>query len=152
MKKVLQVRRTFNHSEIRKCKTKNSVRDVDLFSFVVHALREWKIQSTFSADTDPIFPNETGGRIDGRNMFQRNFKKALHAARLSDGSKLPDIRFHDLRHTYASLMLDLGMDFKYLQVQMGHADIKTTMNIYAHLIQENRQDRLRKIEAKINAQ
>lgn len=37
----------------------------------------------------------------------------------------------------------------YLQVQMGHSDIKTTLNTYAHLIEKNRQDRLREIEKKI---
>jgi integrase len=87
--------------------------------------------------------------MDAQNMFKRHFKKAVKDAKMSDESKLPDIRFHDLRHTYASLMLDMGMDFKYLQVQMGHSDIKTTLNTYAHLIEKNRQDRLAAIEAKI---
>lgn len=43
------------------------------------------------------------------------------------------VRFHDLRHTNASYLLDLGVDFKTIQARLGHADINTTMNIYSHV-------------------
>jgi len=46
---------------------------------------------------------------------------------------LNKIRLHDLRHTTASLLLSLGFNLKEIQVWLGHSDIGTTMNIYAHL-------------------
>lgn len=49
------------------------------------------------------------------------------------GSKLPVIRFHDLRHSAASLLFELGFSLKEVQEWLGHADISTTSNIYLHL-------------------
>ena len=46
---------------------------------------------------------------------------------------LRHIRFHDLRHSCASLLLALGYSLKEIQVNLGHGDISTTMNIYAHV-------------------
>ncbi|MTI49433.1 MAG: site-specific integrase [Firmicutes bacterium] len=43
------------------------------------------------------------------------------------------IRFHDLRHTNATLLLSQGVDFKTIQIRLGHADINTTLNIYSHV-------------------
>ena len=52
---------------------------------------------------------------------------------------LPTIRFHDLRHTSASLLIHAGEHPKVIQARLGHADIKTTMNIYGHLLPESDQ-------------
>ena len=58
---------------------------------------------------------------------------------------LRDIRFHDLRHTYASLMVAAGVDPKTLQYQMGHSSIKITMDRYAHLFKTNHHDAAEKM-------
>ena len=47
---------------------------------------------------------------------------------------LRNIRFHDLRHTYASLLIDQGEHPKYIQTQMGHSSINITMDTYGHLM------------------
>ncbi|MBW2062760.1 MAG: tyrosine-type recombinase/integrase [Deltaproteobacteria bacterium] len=44
------------------------------------------------------------------------------------------MRFHDLRHTYASLLIDQGEHPKYIQIQMGHSSINVTMDTYGHLM------------------
>ena len=49
-------------------------------------------------------------------------------------AKLREIRFHDLRHTYASFLIDQGEHPKYIQTQMGHASINITMDVYGHLM------------------
>jgi integrase len=68
---------------------------------------------------------------DGRAMrcdyLSRAFKKLL----IKHG--LPDIRLHDLRHSCASYMLKMGCSMKEVADWLGHADIKTAMNVYAHL-------------------
>ncbi len=46
------------------------------------------------------------------------------------------IRFHDLRHSNATLLLSKGVDFKTIQTRLGHADISTTLNIYSHVSHE----------------
>ena len=45
-------------------------------------------------------------------------------------------RFHELRYTYASLMIDLGENIKYIQLQMGHSSVKMTLNFYDHLMND----------------
>ena len=47
---------------------------------------------------------------------------------------LPDIRFHDLRHTAATLMLQEGTNPKVVQERLGHADISLTLNTYSHVL------------------
>ena len=48
------------------------------------------------------------------------------------------MRFHDLRHTYASLLIAKGVDVAYLSRQLGHANITTTLNTYTHLFDHAR--------------
>jgi len=53
---------------------------------------------------------------------------------------LQKIRFHDLRHTYASLLLAQGESIKYVQVQMGHSSPTVMLNVYAHLMKDENQE------------
>ncbi|HET9000841.1 MAG TPA: tyrosine-type recombinase/integrase [bacterium] len=59
---------------------------------------------------------------------------ATHAARSVRPSSNPRIRFHDLRHTHASLLVHAGVHPKAIQARMGHANIQTTLNTYGHLM------------------
>lgn len=58
----------------------------------------------------------------------------LHFSMLLEKNKLPHIRFHDLRHTAGSLLLDDGVDIKTIQEFLGHREASTTANIYLHSI------------------
>jgi integrase len=76
-----------------------------------------------------IFTTSLGTPIHPRNL-RRDFKKLLKDA------GLPTIRFHDLRHTAASLMLNHGVPVIVVSKILGHAKPSTTMDIYGHLIYE----------------
>ena len=54
-------------------------------------------------------------------------------AKILDRSELPKIRFHDLRHSAASLLINSGFNLKEVQEWLGHSNIATTGNIYSHL-------------------
>jgi hypothetical protein len=56
------------------------------------------------------------------------------------------IRFHDLRHTFATLWLDQGESPKYIQVQLGHASRQVTMDRYGHLLPDVNQQAARRLE------
>ena len=56
-----------------------------------------------------------------------------HFAKVLKKQGLPHIRFHELRHSCASMLLDMGFTLKDVQEWLGHSDIKMTANIYAHL-------------------
>ena len=77
-----------------------------------------------------IFPT-----IYGNYMCERNDRATLKRRLQEVG--LPDYGFHLFRHTHASMMLNAGMNWKELQVRMGHKSIKTTMDIYAELAPKN---------------
>ncbi|MCF8067440.1 MAG: site-specific integrase [Desulfobacterales bacterium] len=89
--------------------------------------REWHIAYTAN-ELDLIFPNKKGKPICQANMVNRHFHPALTNA----GIDL--IRFHDLRHTYASLLIEQGENIKYIQSQLGHSSPTLTLDIYAHLM------------------
>ncbi len=78
-------------------------------------------------DNDLIFTSTIGTPVDHRNLF-REFKKLLKEA------GLPEIRFHDLRHTAATLMLQQNIHPKVVQERLGHSDISLTLNTYSHVL------------------
>ena len=81
-----------------------------------------------------LFPSRVGTPINPRNLI-RQFKELLTKAGLPD-----TIRFHDLRHTAASYALANGLDVKTTMEMLGHSQASTTLNIYAHVLKENRRD------------
>jgi len=78
---------------------------------------------------DPVFQSEAGTILDIRgNLVQRHFVPLLESAGLRR------IRFHDLRHTFGSMLIQAGAPLTYVRDQMGHSSIKITVDIYGHLI------------------
>lgn len=74
-----------------------------------------------------IFTSNIGSPIDPRNLL-RDFKKLLNEA------GLPAVRFHDLRHTAASLMLNNNVPVIAVSRRLGHANPSITLNVYGHLL------------------
>lgn len=83
-------------------------------------------------DYDLVWAILGGGPISARNLI-RQFKGLLSKA------KLPDIRFHDLRHTHATLLLEAGVHPKVVQERLGHSAINVTMDIYSHVLPDMQQ-------------
>jgi integrase len=92
------------------------------------ALREHQLASPFSGEDDLIFASENGTPLDGHNFVRRIFDPALRRA------GLPKIRFHDLRHTFASLLIAQGEHPKLICEQLGHASVQITLDRYGHLL------------------
>jgi integrase len=80
-------------------------------------------------DNGLVFPTTTGTTMSGTNLLGRHFKPLLKRA------ELPAIRFHDLRHTCATVLLKMGQHPKYVQELLGHASISITLDIYSHVIE-----------------
>jgi len=68
-----------------------------------------------------------------------------------EASGIRRIRFHDLRHTYASLLIEQGAHPKYIQEQMGHSSIKVTMDTYGHLFPNRERGWADKLDEATNA-
>src|SRR5680860_1924129 len=116
-------------------KTARSRRSIKLGKGAISALREHKRNQLTRRialanqwhDQDLVFASDTGGPVDP--SWQRElFKKAL-----SDAG-LPAIRFHDLRHTAATLLLSRGVHPKVVSEMLGHSTITLTLDTYSHLV------------------
>jgi integrase len=90
--------------------------------------------------TDWIFTNGNGGFVDVNNWRRRVFNKALKKAGLRR------IRIHDLRHSYASLLIQSGESLAYVRDQLGHHSIKVTVDIYGHLAPEGNKQAVDKLD------
>lgn len=106
---------------------------------MITELKKWKLACPKS-ELDLVFPNEEGKPIDHHNMVKRYFIPVLEAA------GLPTIRFHDLRHTFASLLIEQGENIKYIQSQLGHSSPTVTLNVYAHLMKPVNQEAACRLE------
>jgi len=80
------------------------------------------------AGSGPAFPSEVGTPLSARNL-QRHFKTLLSRTGLPQ-----TFRFHDLRHTCATLLFRQGVNAKYVQELLGHADISLTLNVNSHVL------------------
>lgn len=120
-------------------KTEKSKRTIPLLDAAVEALqiqknRQEEMKEKYSAiyqDEDYVFARE-----DGRYLNQRGFMNEYHKFLKKYG--ISDVRFHDLRHTFASLLLEAGESPKVIQELLGHSTITTTMDIYAHVTKQGK--------------
>lgn len=107
--------------------TKYSVRAITMSPRLKEALEIHRFKAPVN-EHDLIFTNKEGNPLDPDNIIKREFQPALRMAGLRT------IRFHDLRHTYTSLLIAQGENIKFIQSQLGHASIQTTMDRYGHII------------------
>lgn len=124
-------------------KTRAGKRRVPLASEMVSLLTKHKLGSTYSTEEAFVFASRVGTALNARNVVRRGFEPALEAAGLRPID--PKITFHDLRHAFASIMIERGTTSVELATVMGHRDSRTTERIYIHLF--NRA----KMEARVRA-
>ena len=110
-------------------KSKASIRRINMSPTLISSLKRHQLKSKPN-DFELVFCNNCGNPINRQNLVAREFKPALERAGLKS------IRFHDLRHTYASLLIHQGENIKYIQSQIGHASAQITWDTYGHLMPE----------------
>jgi integrase len=87
-----------------------------------------------------IFKNQVGSAIDIRNWRKQIFYKTIAKAGLDK------IRIHDLRHMYASLLIEAGESLAYIRDQLGHHSISFTVDIYGHLTPGGNKDAVDRLD------
>jgi hypothetical protein len=100
---------------------------LSLPTFLLKELKVWRLACPHSP-YDLVFPNLNGQPMSHTNLLARGFFPALKRAHLRK------IRFHDLRHTFASLMIANGEDIVRVSRLMGHANASITLNVYSHML------------------
>jgi integrase len=137
---VVSVRRTLTRSggkvtfgEPKTSKSRRSIRLAPQATEALRAhlerqLRGMEILGDRYRDQGLVFTTDTGAPINPSNLRQRSFAPLLKRV------GLPHMRFHDLRHTCATLLLSRGVHPKFVQELLGHATIAITLDTYSHVM------------------
>ncbi|HHY0013828.1 TPA: site-specific integrase [Clostridioides difficile] len=127
-------------------KTKNSIRTVPIPRNILVKLKKHKIQQTEQRlllgdayiNNNYVICNDTG-------LALNNNRPGKILDSLLKKLNIPKIKFHALRHTYATRLFEAGVPPKTVQTLMGHYDISITMDIYTHVMHNTKQDAVDKI-------
>jgi len=103
---------------------------------------EWKLMygAAYHNDLNLVFTNPLGKHLTDVTVYN-------HFKAIVTQMGLPEIRFHDLRHTYATLALQNGVDVKTVSHNLGHATVAFTMDKYVHVSMTMQQDSVSKMES-----
>lgn len=148
--------------KIQEPKTKKSSRTVPLPAAVTEELKSWKgwlakeemawrgLHKDLKPEDIPkfnslnmVFCNEAGEPMNPdfiTRSFREDFKK----------TGLPEIRFHDLRHGHATMLLELGEDLKVISERLGHSSITMTGDIYTHIREHLQREASNKLNQILN--
>ena len=131
--RFINVERGFSRGKIETPKSGKS-RRVDMSKQLANVLSELKhrrkietVKKGWKKMPDWVFVSSLGTSLDINNWRRRIFDKALEKAGLRK------VRIHDLRHTFASLLIQAGESLVYVRDQLGHHSIRVTVDIYGHL-------------------
>jgi integrase len=114
-------------------KTERAIRGVELMPALARTLqahKERQFAVGHARAEDFVFCTATGAPLHYRNVVRRGLDVAVQRAGLGNE---PRLRFHDLRHTFASLLIAEGLDVVFVSRQLGHASTSVTLDVYAHL-------------------
>lgn len=133
--------------EILEPKTKESIRMVPMMDEVYEALMLQKERQEMDKqryreiylDQGLVFTD-----LCGNFLPQRQFMDQYHAFLRKYG--ITDIRFHDLRHTFATLLIEADVSMKIVQELLGHSTITTSMDIYTHVSDEKKEQALERLQ------
>jgi integrase len=138
-------------------KNRSSTRTVDMTDSLTQALREWHqeqklnkvmygpyyIENHHSGKKRALVCTKENGEYVKLDYYLRKLKKTLIELGIDK-----HVRFHDLRHTHATLLLEQNVEAKVIQERLGHSNISTTMDLYSHVtrnVQKKAVEKLNKI-------
>lgn len=146
---VNQLQRIDGEYKLVEPKSKKSRRTIPLPKQAIEALKDLRLKQEFQKKPAAgekwqswglVFISELGTPLD-----ERNVRRALYA--LLEKAKLPRVRFHDLRHTCASLLLAQGVPARVVMEVLGHSQISLTLDTYSHVSSLVMQDAADKMTA-----
>lgn len=132
-------------------KTSSSIRKISISEELASALQEYKqyrkeyienFEFEYDKTHDLVFANEIGKAIHPRSLtghFYREIEK----------SGVPKIRFHDMRHTHASLLIKFKVPIKVVSERLGHSNASMTLDVYTHVFEDMQEDAANDYEARL---
>ena len=136
--RLIIVSQAMSRNELSTTKSKRS-REVhmsrhltDILSALQLQRRKEALAKGLSEIAEFVFLTTAGTQVDPANFRKNVFWRALSLARLRR------VRFHDLRHTFGSLLIEQGEDLNYIKEQLGHHSITLTVDVYGHRLTDDR--------------
>ncbi|WP_326513717.1 site-specific integrase [Clostridium intestinale] len=146
--KSLAVRNSLSyiHKEliIKRPKTSSSIRTIALMDSTINDLKALRKKQLLLKTETGIEYDYICSWEDGRNMLPDYVSKTFQ--KLIKQYNFKKIRFHDLRHTHATLLLQQGTHPKIVSERLGHANISMTLDIYSHVLPNMQLEAVRKLE------
>jgi integrase len=142
--KFIKVQRSFKRGRIDKTKTGKD-RRVDMSDQLIKSLKDLLVRRKREAlkegrgEPVEIIFHKNGNYIS-QNSIRNVFKRILNKATIRN------MRLHDIRHTFASLLLTNGESPAYVKEQMGHSSIQITVDIYGHLIPGSNREAINRLD------
>ncbi len=125
-------------------KTAAGRRYIDLSPDVLDMVRHYSAHHAAANRYDLVFPAENGKWLCRKNWQRRGFNVAcleagltIKAEKKGEMIEVPKFRPYDLRHFFASLLIEKKTNLKKIQTLMGHSNIETTLNVYGHLLEDD---------------
>ena len=127
-------------------KTKNSIRTIPIPKNILIKLKDYKVEQSKNrlklgdlySNNDYVFCDKLGYPIDDKRPA-RNLKSVLTKLNIDP------IKFHGLRHTYATRLFEANVPPKTVQVLMGHYDISITLDVYTHVMEDTKVESVEKL-------
>ncbi|WP_242272077.1 site-specific integrase [Bacillus cereus group sp. BfR-BA-01310] len=149
-KGLIHIRQTLSHGGkefIRGAKTKSSLRTINLSEATVRVLKGRKLTvSKENLSFGPIYEDldlvacTSHKTPHNPTNVRRTFNRLIEAA------DVPKIRFHDLRHTHATLLFSKGINVKIISERLGHSNIKVMLDTYSHVLPTMQEEVVRKLD------
>lgn len=124
-------------------KTAAGRRFIELSADTLAMVRHYANKHGIKTEDDLVFPAANGKWLSRRNWQRRGFNVACERAGLmatseedGEAAERPKYRPYDLRHFFASMLIEKKLNLKKIQTLMGHTNIETTLNVYGHLLED----------------
>lgn len=126
-----EIRRTYRCGAFYQPKTASSRRTIELPADLVATLKRWRLACP-KGEHDLVCPSKRGLPMQASALLNQGFRPALRRAGIRQ------VRFHDLRHSFASNLLHAGVDVVTVSKALGHANVHITLTTYTHAVPKAR--------------
>jgi integrase len=144
-KSTVEIRRAYRRGAFYQPKTTSSRRTVELPAELVSELKRWRLACPKAEGYDLVCPARSGKPMQASALLQQGLHPALRRAGIRK------VRFHDLRHSFASNLLEAGIDVVTVSKALGHANVHITLTTYAHAVPKARQGAADRMAALLRA-
>lgn len=136
-------RHAYKEAEPKTASSRRTIPLPDIATRALQAHRLKQIEQRLHASTwqvqDLVFTNQFGGHLN-QSIVRHQVKQLLHEA------GLPALRFHDLRHSAATILISLGVNSKVVQERLGHSNISITLGVYGHVTESMQSEAIQKLD------